>query len=37
MSAQVLAAIYWQALRLRRKGAPEFPHPDEISRPGAIA
>ncbi len=37
MSAQGLAAIYWQAFRLRRKGAPEFPHPSETTRPGAIA
>lgn len=29
MSARVLAAIYWEALKLRRKGVPEFPHPDE--------
>lgn len=29
MTAQVVAAIYWQALRLRRKGAPVHPHPGE--------
>lgn len=27
MSGKVLAGIYWQALRLRLKGAPFFPHP----------
>jgi len=27
MTAQVVAAIYWQALRLRLKGAPYHPHP----------
>ncbi len=27
MTARVSAAIYWQALRLRRKGAPFFSHP----------
>jgi hypothetical protein len=27
MTTQVIAAIYWQALRLHRKGAPYFPHP----------
>jgi DUF1365 family protein len=26
MTAEVIAAIYWQAFRLRRKGAPVFPH-----------
>jgi DUF1365 family protein len=29
MTLQVIAAIYWQALRLRRKGAPTFAHPQE--------
>jgi hypothetical protein len=29
MSAQVIASIYWQAFRLRRKGAREYPHPAE--------
>lgn len=29
MTAQVIAAIYWQALRLRRKGVPQHPHPRE--------
>lgn len=28
MTAQVVAKIYWQALRLRLKGAPWFPHPE---------
>jgi DUF1365 family protein len=35
MTARVLGAIYWQALRLKRKGAPFFEHPghrDEIDR-----
>lgn len=27
MTAQVVARIYWQALRLKLKGAPYFPHP----------
>jgi hypothetical protein len=27
MTLQVMAAIYWQAFRIRRKGAPVFPHP----------
>lgn len=27
MTVQVVAAIYWQALRLWRKGCPYFPHP----------
>jgi uncharacterized protein len=30
MTAQVLAAIYWQAWRLRRKGAPVYPHPERV-------
>jgi uncharacterized protein len=28
MTAQILARIYWQALRLRLKGAPWFSHPE---------
>jgi DUF1365 family protein len=28
MTGKVFAAIYWQALRLRLKGVPFFPHPD---------
>lgn len=31
ITAQVLAAIYWQAWRLRRTGAPVHPHPGETS------
>ncbi len=27
MSGQVIASIYWQALRLRMKGIPVYPHP----------
>jgi DUF1365 family protein len=30
---QTLAGIYWQALRLRLKGAPFFEHPDRRPRP----
>jgi hypothetical protein len=37
MSAQGIAAIYWQAFRLRRLGAPEYPHPSEAKRPEALA
>lgn len=29
MTAQVIAAIYGHAIRLRRKGVPEYPHPGE--------
>jgi DUF1365 family protein len=29
-SLRVLAAIYWQALRLHAKGAPFHPHPDSL-------
>ncbi len=29
MTGRVISAIYWQALRLRRKGVPDFPHPAE--------
>ncbi len=32
MTARVMAAIYWQAFRLWRKGAPFFPHPDKSKR-----
>ncbi|UJA21479.1 DUF1365 domain-containing protein [Thermoleophilia bacterium SCSIO 60948] len=28
ISVQVMARIYWQALRLKLKGAPYFPHPE---------
>jgi uncharacterized protein len=28
MTAQIVARIYWQALRTRLKGAPWFPHPE---------
>ena len=28
MTAQVVVRIYWQALRLRLKGAPWYPHPE---------
>jgi uncharacterized protein len=31
MTAQVVAKIYWQALRLRLKGAPWHPHPERSS------
>ena len=31
MTAKVVAAIYWQALRLRVKGAPYYPHPGAAS------
>ena len=30
---QTLGAIYWQALRLKLKGAPFFPHPERHPRP----
>jgi hypothetical protein len=30
-TAQVIAGIYWQAFRLRRKGAPVHPHPREAA------
>jgi len=30
MTAQVAAGIYWQALRLWRKGAPFHPHPGDV-------
>lgn len=32
MTAKVIAAIYWQALRLHWKGAPYYPHPGRASR-----
>jgi DUF1365 family protein len=28
MTAQVIAAVYWQALRLKRKNVPEHPYPE---------
>jgi DUF1365 family protein len=31
MTAKVIAAIYWEALRLRWKGAPYYPHPGAAS------
>jgi DUF1365 family protein len=31
MTAQVIAGIYWQALRLRAKGATVYPHPRDRS------
>jgi DUF1365 family protein len=31
MTAQVFAAIYWQAFQLRRLGAPEYPHPRDAA------
>jgi len=31
MTAKVIAAIYWQALRLRMKGVPYVPHPGAAS------
>jgi uncharacterized protein len=37
MTAQVTAAIYWHALRLRRLGAREYPHPNASARPEALA
>ena len=33
MTAQVIAAIYWQAARLRRKGVPQHPHPESVGNP----
>ena len=33
-TVQVLAGIYWQALRLYWKRAPYFPHPDPVREPG---
>jgi len=31
MTVKVIAAIYWQALRLKLKGAPFFPHPENTA------
>ena len=31
MTLQVFAGIYWQAYRLRRKGAPTHPHPAQLA------
>ena len=31
MTAKVIAAIYWQALRLKRKGVPFCPHPEKLA------
>jgi Protein of unknown function (DUF1365) len=36
MTAQVIGAIHWQALRLRLKGAPVHPHPDKLAHPATI-
>jgi DUF1365 family protein len=36
LGAQVVASIYWQALRLRRKRAPFFPHPALGGVPGEL-
>lgn len=33
MTVKVVAMIYWQALRLKRKGAPVFTHPTKRSTP----
>ena len=30
MTAKVIAAIYWQALRLKLKGVPFCPHPEQV-------
>jgi hypothetical protein len=35
MTARVIAAIYWQAFRLWRKGCPFFPHPRRRGAPEA--
>jgi DUF1365 family protein len=37
MTAQVIAGIYWQALRLWWKGAPFYPHPQEAEAPTGAA
>jgi DUF1365 family protein len=31
MTARVITAIYWQALRIRRKGVPFCPHPEKLT------
>ncbi len=31
MTAKVISAIYWQALRLKRKGVPFCPHPEKLN------
>jgi DUF1365 family protein len=33
MTGRVIASIYWQAVRLRRRGLPTFPHPGEEAAP----
>jgi DUF1365 family protein len=33
MSARVISAIYWQALRLKLKGTPVYEHPGHFGRP----
>ena len=32
MTAEVIAAIHWEALRLWIKGLPVFTHPDKVAR-----
>jgi DUF1365 family protein len=36
MTIQVIAAIYWQALRLWIKRVPFHPHPAKLARPGVL-
>jgi uncharacterized protein len=36
MTARVIGAIHWQALRLWLKGAPVHPHPDKLAHPATI-
>jgi DUF1365 family protein len=36
MTAQVIGAIHWQALRLWLKGVPVNSHPDRLARAAAI-
>ncbi len=36
ITLKVIASIYWQALRLRLKGAPVHDHPSRPPRPGAM-
>jgi DUF1365 family protein len=36
MTAQVIAGIYWQALRLWWKGAPFYPHPQEAEAAAGV-